>query len=553
MKHLKRVVRNVGAAAGLGATFVAAAAGGLVLHMGLPPARRLVATTVDSLLTGTFRGKLQIVELARLQGNGIDGGVLTLRDPDGRTVAIVRGVRARIALPTLLASLLSSGDLRVRVTDLSIDSIDLLLAQAPDGALSIAEAFQPATLGPPPPPTKSKGLDLSLPRISLGHAWVHGGMSPLAVIDADLDDARASFDMTPDGMSVDLRQVRVVTRAMPKGADLGLLVKAKLAIPSDPDKMTASGTIAGTVGGIDVQMAGTVDGKRVDATLDVPRAAPDQINRLVGSPALFQAATAHVEAHGSLPDLDPSAHVTIGDGAVDVQGSVTLPSEGQSDLLARITVAARDLDVRAASATAPPSKLGLDLWTQARLSADNALDGTYGLKVLPGSVGPNAIPEVRLEGTYDPTLVRGAGHIALPGAPSDVQVAFYPVAKGGRASRSTPTSTGRISRASRSSGAPSKGKRRSASGVRSRSQQSTSRPKYARRSRASAPARSRSNGRRWTRPSAERSTRRARRCRSTGPDCAPRATATLSSTQRRTERRRSSGSRPRSRAGPIPT
>ena len=116
--RLKPVAKKVGAAGAVGATFVAAAIAGVVLHVGLPPARRLVAAAVNELLAGTFRGKIAVVRVAGLHPDGIDGGVLTLADPDGKPLALVEGVRARISLLPLFASLVSRGDMRIRVTDL---------------------------------------------------------------------------------------------------------------------------------------------------------------------------------------------------------------------------------------------------------------------------------------------------------------------------------------------------------------------------------------------------------------------------------------------------
>src|SRR6202035_2207780 len=64
---VKRALRVVAAVIGTGLTFVAAMAGGVLLHAGTPPARRLVASAVNELLTGTFRGKIEVVRLAGLR------------------------------------------------------------------------------------------------------------------------------------------------------------------------------------------------------------------------------------------------------------------------------------------------------------------------------------------------------------------------------------------------------------------------------------------------------------------------------------------------------
>jgi translocation and assembly module TamB len=429
---LKRVAKRVGAVVATGATFVAALAGGVLVHVGSPPARRLASAAVNQILSGTFRGKIDVVSVGRLQPNGIDGAVVTLSDQDGRPLALVEGVRARISLFPLLASLMSSGDLKIRVTDLSIDHIDVLLAQAADGSLTIANAFQPAEAGPPPPPAKkSSGLDLSLERVALKHAWIHGATSAVPLIDAELDDLAGSFRMTPDTTSVAVRELHFLTRGMPNGADVVARLEADLSMPADAEQMTASGRIRATVGGIDLRANGTFDRKQLDATLDVPQADPAHLDRLLGGQPVYQVATAHIEAHGTLPRLRPSVHLTIGEGTIDLQGNVALPGEGQPDTLAQITVAARNLDARAASATVAASKLGADISAAGRLTAAGGMDGSYDVHVLAGAFGGQATPEARITGTFTPSVVRGAAHVAEPGMPSDLRFEVNPVAKGG--------------------------------------------------------------------------------------------------------------------------
>ncbi len=428
---LKRVAKRSAMVVATGATFVAALVGGVVVHMGTPPARRLASAVVSEILAGTFRGKLDVVRVGGLQANGVDGAVATLSVADGHRLALLEGVRARITLFPLFASLLSGGDLRIHVTDLSIDHIDVLLGEDPDGSLTRANAYQPAEAGPPPPPKNSSGLDLSLGRVRLNHAWIHGGMKALPLIDVDLDGLDGSVGLTPDETSVDLRALRVGTRSMPSGADVVASLEGHLKMPKEADRMTAAGRLAGAVGGIAVRANGSLDREQLDATLDVPRADPEHLDRLLGGEVVYQVAAAHVEAHGKLPHLEPTAHFTLGDGTVDLQGNVTLPGDGQPDTLAQIALAARDLDARAASATAAASKLGADLSAAARRTATGELDGSYDLHVLAGSFGAEPTPEARITGTFTPTAVRGAAHIAEPGMPSDLRFEVNPVAKGG--------------------------------------------------------------------------------------------------------------------------
>jgi translocation and assembly module TamB len=394
---------------------------------------------VNQILDGTFRGKIEVVRVGRLQADGLDGGVVTLVDPYGQRVALLEGVHARIALAPLLASLIGGGDMRVRVSELSIDHIDALLKTADDGALTIAESFQPGKEGPPPPPTKKKsGLILSLPKIALKHAWIHGGMSGVPVIDADLDELAASFGMTPDTTSVEVRRLRLATRglpglALPNGAhaDAGAQIEAHLVLPADVDKMSGGVVLVGSVGGVDLNVHGAIDGKKVDGVVDVPKVEPEALARILGSSPIRKVATAHIEAHGTLPLIQPRVHVTLGDGTVDVGGDVTVPSDGAPDTVAKVTLAARDLDVRDVMATSPASKLGMDVSLDARLGAAGDYSGSYDVHVLPGSFGPQPTPDARITGTLAPTSIKGSGHIAIPGVPTDLRFDMNPIIAGG--------------------------------------------------------------------------------------------------------------------------
>jgi translocation and assembly module TamB len=429
----RRALRVAGAALGTAVTFVAAAAGGVLLHVGTPPARRLVAGAVNQVLEGTFRGKIQIVRVAGLKVNGVDGAVVKLLGPQGEPLVLASGVRARVALLPLLSSILAGRDLHVDVTELSIDHVDALLVQNADGAFAIAEAFQPAQLGPPPPPEKTTGgLDLALMKVHLGHAWVHGATAPLPVLDADLDGLDAGFEMSPRATSIDLRRLVVRTRGMPKQADVGASIAGRLALPAEgrAEKMSGALTLDAAVGGVELAVRGAIDGKKVDATVDVPRVVPCELDRMLGSSPIHDVASLHAEAHGSLPDVDPWVHVELGEGKVDARARVTLPTDSDPALLAKLTVQARDVDGRAAGG--PASKMALDLDAKARVNG-GAVDGTYALHVPAGVVSENPTPDLRVAGAFTQHGVTGAAHVAEPGAPTDLRFNVDTAAKDGPA------------------------------------------------------------------------------------------------------------------------
>jgi translocation and assembly module TamB len=213
--------------AGGSITFVTALAGGALLHVGVAPARRIAAAAVNQILDGTFQGKMAITSVGLLRPYRVDSVNATLSTREGEPILAAEGIHARIALGPLLWSLVTRDDMKIEVTDLSVDHVDALLAQGPDGQLTLAEAFQPAVTGPPPPPKKgSGGLDFAMPRVAIRTAWVHGAIGGTPV-DATIDQIGAAFSMTPKTMAAQGRFGAEV-RAMTKGEPIALDVSAKL-------------------------------------------------------------------------------------------------------------------------------------------------------------------------------------------------------------------------------------------------------------------------------------------------------------------------------------
>ncbi|HEY2510235.1 MAG TPA: hypothetical protein VGI39_05245, partial [Polyangiaceae bacterium] len=376
------MLRTTAAALGTGATFALALAGGTVLHVGLAPSRRLISTAVNEVLGGTFRGKITVLRVGHLRANRIDGVDARISTHEGKEVALVQGVHASVALGPLLWSVIRGKDLHLDVTDLSIANADVLLEAAANGDLEIADVFEPAAAGPPPPPEKSSGgLDLSLSKIALRHAWVHGGLPSLPVIDADLADLDARFQMNSARTAVDVRRLRLNTRGLPAKEDLAAQLEAHLMLPvEDADRTrSASLTFVGRVGQADVHLTGKLDGAAAEAAL----------------------------------------HTVAGPGVIDVNATGALPTDERPDGEATLTIHARDVDARAFQG--PASRVGVDLAAAARFNTGGMVRGNYDVRVLPGALAAQETPEAILRGEFTDRQVLGSAHVAEPGAPIDLR------------------------------------------------------------------------------------------------------------------------------------
>src|SRR5262252_6818927 len=85
----------------LSLVFALAAALGLILHLGLSPARRLVAATITRVLDGPLRGRIVVEHIERLAIDGVGGVTAVVYDEEGRRVLAVYGLRARTSFGAL--------------------------------------------------------------------------------------------------------------------------------------------------------------------------------------------------------------------------------------------------------------------------------------------------------------------------------------------------------------------------------------------------------------------------------------------------------------------
>jgi translocation and assembly module TamB len=369
----RRALGIVASLVGTAITFAAAMAGGTLLHVGIAPARRITSAAVNQILDGTFRGKIAVTRVGALGPNHVEGTDATLSTHDGARIVSAEGIRARIALGPLLWSLVKGGALAIHVTELSIDHVDALLEEGPDGQLTVAEAFLPGKEGPPPPPTKpSDGIDLALPHVTIRSAWVHGGLGSAPPIDATIEQLAAAFAMTPKTMSASaafVGQARGITKKDPidldvhAGLDANVIdaavrattgkasvdVKAHATIPSDTDPTTnANVTVAArdvdarafggptSTIGVDTTASARIDAKgAIAGTYDV--------HVLPG--AVAAQATPDARIGGTFTDkrVAGSAHVAEAGLPLELRYDVSLAAANGPDVAFELTTRARDL------------------------------------------------------------------------------------------------------------------------------------------------------------------------------------------------------------------
>jgi len=424
--------RSLSRVLGVGAVFALASTAGLALHVDLPPFRRVIVARVDGALASTFAGRIVIERLERITATGAEGIDARVEDPDGRTVVRVTGVRARLARVALVRSLAFGGDLVVDLPDVSAQTAEVSLDAADDGALRLARAFALRAHSPGPATAGSPGrtVRVELPRVRIGRIHVGGTPRGAPRIDAGLEDVQATIDVEGGHVAVDVAHAALSARDLPGVVTAKGELDAHFAQPSPRGGDRAVRVSwQGAIGGVATTAGGSYDGGQVDAVLDAPRIEPERARALWPAWPAAEPAAAHLEAHGIWPLLGLRATVSVGRGALVVDGPVRL----DDGLRASLRLDATSVDAHALSPAAPASDL--DATGQAMIVARSG--GVTGAELLlataGGRLGAARVPAATLvaqlaldPAAAAPTSGRATLEVHEPGLPARLSLRLAP-------------------------------------------------------------------------------------------------------------------------------
>ncbi|HEX4446400.1 MAG TPA: hypothetical protein VH044_06685, partial [Polyangiaceae bacterium] len=405
-RHAKVTLSVLARVVGVVVIFVVALVAGVVLHVGVPAQQRVVVDRVNRLLAPLFVGKLTIERLGSLSlspgVSGVGDASARVEGPDGKLLLRATGIDGRIDTATLVRSLLA-GSVAVDLPGASIENAELSLDSDADGVPFIADAFLPRTPSAPTPPgTPVTAVRLSIPKAHIGHLTVRGKLASIPALDGDLDATDGSFSLVQQKILIDVTHTRWLTRRFAGGPDARGEAEGHLALPSATGHDLGLHVIAqGTVGDVGppgapapiaVKADASYDGGRLDAILDVPVAAPDQVRALGLSWPLQAPLGLHAEAHGTLPKLDGKAHATLEGATVDIEGPVTVGPAVQASLAIKAT----NLDAHAIAAAAPVSALDVTGGASFTAQPGGALDSRVALEMAAGTFAATPTPAMGL-------------------------------------------------------------------------------------------------------------------------------------------------------------
>jgi translocation and assembly module TamB len=369
MSIVRAVVHWVGVAAaavGALAVFAVALVGGALLHLETGAARRVVVDLANRGLAGEFRGAVHLTGLRRIHTDGIEGVDAVVQDPDGRVVAIVEGLSARVEWPALARSVLrGESDIRVRIVEARARVLDVRVTRGAGDLPAISHTFD-ARHPPPPGPSRRVSVSLALLEVEL---FCVQGVLPQPLL---------------------------------------AHVAARAELPALGDRAVVT-TIVGVAGDVPLEAHASLRGDHVDASLEVPMANPDAIRGLAPDVPLAQPLAAHAEVHGDLPVLQPSVHVGVGGGHIAVAGTVTLRSGSALSL----RLAAVGIDPSRVVSGAPAGRLDGEAQISARLGA-SFVDAGFAARLenVRATVGSmrHAVVQGRLRGPFESPVGRVTVH-----------------------------------------------------------------------------------------------------------------------------------------------
>ena len=382
---------------------------------------------VNRLLVGTFRGTILLRRVGLLRLDRIEGVDVEVFDPEGTRVLYLRGVSARIRTLSLLRSL-ARGRTVVELSALSVDDADVTVDENDRGELRLAQAFAAPIAAPAPTKTGSPAapstLEITIPSIRLGHAWVHGHTAAIPVVDVEVDDVWGGFTTTPTLTEVDLRKSRVHGRGI-EGLDPDGRLAAHGRFDGSDDGRDLSANYDGRLGEIPVRAEVSLQGKTLAAMVDVPETNPEAFIATAPSRIRVRApVTAHAEVRGTLPVLRPVLDLRIGGGTISVMGIVTLPEGVRTEINGSVRVHVQQLDVGLIDERAPSSTLTAEIDATVAASAGGRVSGTFGLENHVGRVGAQVVPAAHVNGVFTERSVRGQATIAEVGAPTKATFSF---------------------------------------------------------------------------------------------------------------------------------
>ncbi|HXX69317.1 MAG TPA: translocation/assembly module TamB domain-containing protein, partial [Polyangiaceae bacterium] len=401
MAHLLRLLGFCGSALAVLVLFTSSLVAGVVVHLDTPTARRVAARQIGRILDASFRGHGCVERIGKLGLFGLAQTDVTMDDPQGRRVLTVRGAHVRIATIGPATALMAGGPFTLRLAEVVIDDADVRLDADREGRLYLFDAFAPRGRAAPVGPSVG-GIELVISRAAVRHVRAHRLGADGRPHDADARDVRGAFSYRPDVVEGVVFDATITAHGLIGGADVGGNLNGRTTIPLAPGASVAGRlTWNGQIGGVAHSIRAVFARNEVDAVFDVPHIRPRDVRLLWPGSAIEEPSSLHLEAHGTLPEIDATLHARLGGAALDARAKLLAGEDRRMGL----SITAHDVDVRQFAACLPRSQLELVANASAHSRADGSLEADLLISLVGGRVGQSEAPRagLRARGRFDPS------------------------------------------------------------------------------------------------------------------------------------------------------
>jgi translocation and assembly module TamB len=423
-----------------------------LVAINLPPVSAFVASKVNAALEPTFKGKLTLERLGRLDLGGVSGADLVVHDPKGHEVLRARDIRVRLGVPSLIWSLVAkrSDVLELPLDRIAVDDVSVQLIDDGSGSPTLAQAFEPRE---PSPPDEGGGeTAIVIDELRVRQIQVRGALASPGPIDADLTNLEASLRNDPAGTHVVLDRLDVAARQLPTIGELAGRLHADVSLPATPEAVASSPAVSNADGtttsvqalqpvagvdpapqriafGFDGNMAGSplsangkLDGEAVEAKLEAPSLSPQTLQRLLPSLDPKSPAALFASIQGVLTELGFEARLTQESARIEARGKVRRQGD-DTHVQAHVDGAGIDASRLVAGATPTDVSLGAD--ADLSLGARGGT-GSYRLSLLKSEVAGERVPDTTIDGQLElpsqaPLTTRGTITLQEPGAPARIE------------------------------------------------------------------------------------------------------------------------------------
>jgi translocation and assembly module TamB len=417
-QHAHRALGTIAASGYFSMIFAAS----LVLHGDLPATRRFAAGLTTALLGRIFQGQVIVKQIDHIGFDGVDVGAVEVLDPWGERALGGQGLHVRLGVLKVLGGLVG-GAIDLEFDEIHVDEGDIDLTPAPDGRDRVQAAFTPRPRAGPPeppgPPTPQKPLRISLPRIMIGHGWVHGAPVEALPLDVEGFKVPGAVLVTHESVTVDVERFGLRGSVRPPFNPSGTADYHLRVTHGEPPRMWTSYT--GYLGEVAVALSASLEGLALKATIDAPHVAPTDLQSLVPQAQIFEEISAHAALSGTLPDVRLTARVVGGSGeaAVDADAHLGQPFRLSGEWHAR------DLDPRLFSRAAPPASLGGDGRFSLKIDVPT-IEASLDATTLPFTLEGQFVPAVTLHAAYGGGAVKGHAVILEPGVDASADFSVDP-------------------------------------------------------------------------------------------------------------------------------